>query len=78
MWIYFMYTSGKEPRGGPIKKDMVSDWKNLLLVTFKAEKTDLFLLPVEPVSNGTRLPIGVSGDTTRAHRKSVTHCSGSM
>lgn len=59
-----MYPSGKEPRGGSIKKDLVGDWKNLLSITFKVEKTNLLQLVTLHVLTARPPP-----------RRSVTHCS---
>lgn len=42
------------------KKD--DDWTNPVPVTFKVDQLD-FLLPVKPVSNSIKLPLGLKGQS---------------
>lgn len=56
-WELFHIYIRKRKRGGT--------FRNHLSVTFRPGQSNLFL-PVEPVGTGSKLPIGVGGDTWRA------------
>lgn len=59
---YFMYAYEKEPTEFfSNRKIDEGDWMDLPSITFTVEKS-LFLLPVEPVVNSSRLSTGVSVD----------------
>lgn len=45
-----------------LSEDLHGDWKNLLSVTFKEDKSDFFFLPVKPSSSSSGLPISATGD----------------
>lgn len=82
-WIYFMHPSGQErvikrglERGSQIFKNTWKVIEQTLCLSHLKPASQIFLLPVEPVGNSTRLPITPRGGGGTAMSPGVQLNSG--